>query len=930
MPSGVPEIGVRLSASGVADVVAALRRVREEGKAAAQDTSQSFGTLDKQVSSLGSILPELAAGVTSVLAAGAAIEQIFSELSSAGKQAIEYASGIGLMSEKTGIAVGTLSALSLAARETGVDSDTLTSGFVKLSRAAEVAAEGGAKQKEAFADLGITLADLKSKSPEQIFELVAQRVAELGTQGQKANDIITLFGRSGMELVPVLKVVAENGLQGLIDKAKQLGVFLDESMVAQARALKIEMADLGAVVQGVAVQFLSGMLPAVNSLMTEILSVSGTNNSVRSWGTSFGKVLLDVAEQVEVFVGSLNHLEDRIRLLGSEGKLIWSVANPTRIGPGAIVDAYKEVQRQGDKVDSYDPEKFDKQTHRRFNRYRQNLRDAASSTTPSTTSSGLVDPDATGTSDADAKKEAKEAEEDWKAFYAYKAQLAQNDLSFDRVNAQIAEEQDKEAYDAGLMTLGTYYTNRMNRITQAADEERTALLEKRKAETDNLAKLQKDSTNDTIAEQYRVVAEVSKIDEQIRELDAKTAAARKSNTAAQAKATHDAAIQNLEDQKALQIATGNTIGAEETNLQLELMKYSELLNKRSELTQAQKDALLLQYAISGEAKSAYEVAKQKADAGLDNMNSAVSGVQSSASNGSISQISAQAQILGIYQKQIPALRTLGQEMLAEATLEKDPARKKAAQDFLDNLDKTEKSLQNVTTAQTYLFNILTTQGRGAVEDFFTAWMDGSKSFGDALKDMANAFEEMISRMIAKMLIYYALEAIIGWIPALSDSAFAKVLAKAGPFGSFEQGGFTGGKRGKFAGVVHGEEWVANAELTDKYGGLFAALDAGNMPPMRSSSSVSSASMGYIANLADQSSAESSAGFAGSPPVVQVITPPGATAQTKQTKGPGGKSITQIIVSAVHTDIASGGRIAKQMENQYGLGRRGTVRGGAGA
>lgn len=151
-----------------------------------------------------------------------------------------------------------------------------------------------------------------------------------------------------------------------------------------------------------------------------------------------------------------------------------------------------------------------------------------------------------------------------------------------------------------------------------------------------------------------------------------------------------------------------------------------------------------------------------------------------------------------------------------------------------------------------------------------------------------------------LAVQKALAAPPGWpynaaqVISVGVSAAANVAKIAG----FEQGGYTGNTGTKeIAGVVHGKEYVVNADATSRNRAALEAMNAG----------------ATIGN--------------GSPNVsVTVITPPGMTARTSERDTPDGKQIEVKIEEVVARNVRSGGRIADALEGQYGLNRAvGTVR-----
>jgi len=208
---------------------------------------------------------------------------------------IEMAEGMGKLSEKTGIGTGALSVYALAARETNTDQEALSNGLVKLARNQQEATDGSAKQRKAFADLGITLNDLKTMSPDQLFQLVATKLAGVESPALKAQIAINLFGKAGANLIPVMNQLAGDGFGALEEKARRLGVYFGADFVEQAKRTQENLADLQAAGQGMAMQFVQGLLPAVNGVASALMGLEGSGNGFRGFGQAVGDQILQLA-----------------------------------------------------------------------------------------------------------------------------------------------------------------------------------------------------------------------------------------------------------------------------------------------------------------------------------------------------------------------------------------------------------------------------------------------------------------------------------------------------------------------------------------------------------------------------------------------------------------------------------------------------------
>lgn len=159
-------------------------------------------------------------GLSALLGAGLLVGFAASFVDASAKAVIE----LGHLSEKTGIAIDTLSGLQLAAREVGVDFESITQGMIRLERAQELAVEGGKSQELAFKRLGISMEEVKSSTPEEILNKISEAIQKSGSSASTAASAITLLGRGGAALIPIFKEYGGNLLEVADNLAKNTGV----------------------------------------------------------------------------------------------------------------------------------------------------------------------------------------------------------------------------------------------------------------------------------------------------------------------------------------------------------------------------------------------------------------------------------------------------------------------------------------------------------------------------------------------------------------------------------------------------------------------------------------------------------------------------------------------------------------------------------
>lgn len=124
------------------------------------------------------------------------------------------------MAIRTGISVESLSELKYAAEQSGATLETVEKSVRRMQRAIGEASSGMATYVDAFAALGLSVADLQGLSPERQFELVASRIAAIADPTKRAAAAMEIFGLSGTELLPMIT----GDMEALRQKARDLGL----------------------------------------------------------------------------------------------------------------------------------------------------------------------------------------------------------------------------------------------------------------------------------------------------------------------------------------------------------------------------------------------------------------------------------------------------------------------------------------------------------------------------------------------------------------------------------------------------------------------------------------------------------------------------------------------------------------------------------
>jgi hypothetical protein len=217
---------------------------------------------------------------------------------------------LGKMSKTLGISVGNLAALRHAADLGGTSFNTFAKAAKTLSvNGFDFVTKGTGLAKEAFDELGITVADVNGTNGDTIklLGLVADKLNTVDAGTTKTALAYKLLGGRAVELLPAL----EGGSAALEDyrkEADRLGLALSGNAVQGVEEANDAMTRLGALFQGVRDQVVSAMAPAITRL-TDLIrinlleAIEASGGSVETWAKGVALDIIDMTTVVVEHIG---------------------------------------------------------------------------------------------------------------------------------------------------------------------------------------------------------------------------------------------------------------------------------------------------------------------------------------------------------------------------------------------------------------------------------------------------------------------------------------------------------------------------------------------------------------------------------------------------------------------------------------------------
>ena len=148
------------------------------------------------------------------------------------KSAIDKGDQLQDIAEKFGLSASKLQTLGNAASVYGSGIENISSGLNKLSLAQQKALAGDTDLQDTFKEVGISLADLKSLSPEDVFLKVSDSFASGANDGRQFIIVNELLGKAQTDLIKVMN----QGSAAILEQGTSMGVWSDETIAALSEA----------------------------------------------------------------------------------------------------------------------------------------------------------------------------------------------------------------------------------------------------------------------------------------------------------------------------------------------------------------------------------------------------------------------------------------------------------------------------------------------------------------------------------------------------------------------------------------------------------------------------------------------------------------------------------------------------------------------
>jgi len=275
------------------DLIAKIGNFTGPIRDAERQTESSFANMRKHVNNYGAI------AIAGAAAVGAGIFAMASEYANAANELETFAfisktttqefQGYAVGAQTMGIEMETLAAQFKDFNEKLGEFVTLGSGgavdfFEQIAIKTEGSAEGARK----------LALEMQNLSGPKALQLYVDKLEEAGVTQQQMSFYLESMASDTTNLIPLLKDGGK-GFEYWADAAERAGVIMDESAIAKAAELRVQMDLLNLQVEGAKNQFIQGLMPALVSVGDGMSSASHETNLMSEAGETLGEVFKGVA-----------------------------------------------------------------------------------------------------------------------------------------------------------------------------------------------------------------------------------------------------------------------------------------------------------------------------------------------------------------------------------------------------------------------------------------------------------------------------------------------------------------------------------------------------------------------------------------------------------------------------------------------------------
>jgi hypothetical protein len=225
------------------------------------------------------------------------------------------------LAQKTGIAAKTLEGMTVALNRTGLESGSIAIAMKGLAKEMVGVSQGTASSIKLFESIGVSLETVQ-KGTGATLRAVADAFQRMPDGAQKAQLAVELFGKSGLDLIPILNKGAA-GLDEAMKKSAEFGLILSDTARGNLTVFDDAMDDLQSALKGFGMQLGAAFAPSLTTLVESFTSIIVFAKNVFN---QFADAASTLSIRLGAMVASVQILGSQLFSLQAFSKAAWEEA----------------------------------------------------------------------------------------------------------------------------------------------------------------------------------------------------------------------------------------------------------------------------------------------------------------------------------------------------------------------------------------------------------------------------------------------------------------------------------------------------------------------------------------------------------------------------------------------------------------------------
>jgi hypothetical protein len=234
-----------------------------------------------------------------------------------------------LLAERLGMTYGELAGLVHAGALVDVSMETIGNAATKADVAFVKAANGSKAAIAAFEAIGLSVEELNGMTAAERFDAIAEAIAQLPTEAQRAAAAVALFGRAGAGLMPLFNQGAE-GIQAAREEAERFGLTLTNAQAGNVDAMGDAFDRAQQAISGVVQQIVAYLAPAIENVTTQFSDLIGAYGGATIGQTIGDGILVGaryLAQIGDALIANLSSVWGYVSQVGGQWNAVFDFGN---------------------------------------------------------------------------------------------------------------------------------------------------------------------------------------------------------------------------------------------------------------------------------------------------------------------------------------------------------------------------------------------------------------------------------------------------------------------------------------------------------------------------------------------------------------------------------------------------------------------------